>query len=75
MYRFALFNMGERKHSDAKLVTTKKDVKEFMIYNYRHSFSGFAAHLTWSQAKLISIYTYYIPHGCGRNQSHSTTDG
>lgn len=33
---------------------SKKDARESMIYSYKHGFSGFAAHLTSSQAKKLS---------------------
>ncbi|CAH8319822.1 unnamed protein product [Eruca vesicaria subsp. sativa] len=58
--------LGEREHNDPELVTashlrmleslleSKKDASEFMVHSYRHGFSGFAAHLTDSQAKKIS---------------------
>lgn len=36
-----------------------KDASESMVYSYRHGFSGFAAHLTDSQAKTIAgTYVY-----------------
>ncbi|KAJ4908503.1 Subtilase family protein [Raphanus sativus] len=58
--------LGARKHNDVKLTTashidllksllgSKKDARESMIYSYKHGFSGFAAHLTSSQAKKLS---------------------
>ncbi|KAH0936787.1 hypothetical protein HID58_004248 [Brassica napus] len=58
--------LGEREHNDPELVTashlrmlesllgSQKDANEFMVHSYRHGFSGFAAHLTDSQAKKIS---------------------
>ncbi|VVB14181.1 unnamed protein product [Arabis nemorensis] len=58
--------LGETEHDDPELETavhlgmlesllgSKRDASESMIYSYRHGFSGFAAHLTDSQAKKIS---------------------
>ncbi|CAN8256578.1 unnamed protein product [Cochlearia groenlandica] len=58
--------LGEKQHDDPELVTashlrilesvfgSKKDASESIVHSYRHSFSGFAAHLTDSQVKTIS---------------------
>ncbi|KAG7550373.1 Peptidase S8/S53 domain [Arabidopsis thaliana x Arabidopsis arenosa] len=58
--------LGEKEHNDPELVTashlrmlesllgSKKDASESIVHSYRHGFSGFAAHLTDSQAKKIS---------------------
>ncbi|KAG2238360.1 hypothetical protein Bca52824_092391 [Brassica carinata] len=58
--------LGEREHNDPELVTashlrmlesllgSKKDASESMVHSYRQGFSGFAAHLTDSQAKKIA---------------------
>ncbi|XP_071725244.1 subtilisin-like protease SBT3.4 [Rutidosis leptorrhynchoides] len=58
--------MGERKYDDPKLVEkthhemlnnvlgSEEASANSMIYSYKHSFSGFAAKLTKSQAKMFS---------------------
>ncbi|GLT30645.1 hypothetical protein SLA2020_054360 [Shorea laevis] len=58
--------MGDRQHDEAHLVQdlhhqilseilgSKEAAKESILYSYRHGFSGFAAVLTQSQAKLIA---------------------
>ena len=58
--------LGEREHNDPELTTashlrmlesllgSKKDASESMVHSYRQGFSGFAAHLTDSQAKKIA---------------------
>ncbi|KAG2238361.1 hypothetical protein Bca52824_092392 [Brassica carinata] len=73
--------LGEREHNDPELVTashlrmlesllgSKKDASESMVHSYRQGFSGFAAHLTDSQAKRsqhpdvvqVSPNTFYEP--------------
>nr|XP_029123491.1 subtilisin-like protease SBT3.9 [Elaeis guineensis] len=58
--------MGERKHEDPQHVTashndmltslleSKEEALASIVYSYRHGFSGFAAMLTESQAKLLA---------------------
>ncbi|KAG7601979.1 unnamed protein product [Arabidopsis thaliana] len=58
--------LGEKEHNDPELVTSshlrmlesllgsKKDASESIVHSYRNGFSGFAAHLTDSQAEQIS---------------------
>ncbi|KAL5563111.1 hypothetical protein UlMin_032858 [Ulmus minor] len=58
--------MGESKHVEPELVSeshhqilsdvlgSKEAAKESILYSYKHGFSGFAAVLTQSQAKLIA---------------------
>ncbi|BFG41413.1 hypothetical protein CerSpe_276870 [Prunus speciosa] len=58
--------MGERQHEEPDLVSeshheilsnvfgSKEAVKQSILYSYKHGFSGFAAVLTQSQAKLIA---------------------
>ncbi|KFK25462.1 hypothetical protein AALP_AA8G118000 [Arabis alpina] len=58
--------LGEPEHNDPELVTashldmlesllgSKKDASESMVHSYRHAFSGFAVHLTDSQAEKIA---------------------
>ncbi|XP_008236858.1 PREDICTED: subtilisin-like protease SBT3.6 [Prunus mume] len=58
--------MGERQHEEPELVSeshheilsyvfgSKEAAKQSILYSYKHGFSGFAAVLTQSQAKLIA---------------------
>ncbi|BBH09328.1 Subtilase family protein, partial [Prunus dulcis] len=58
--------MGERQHEEPDLVSeshheilsnvfgSKEAAKQSILYSYKHGFSGFAAVLTQSQAKLIA---------------------
>ncbi|CAH2072964.1 unnamed protein product [Thlaspi arvense] len=58
--------LGDVEHNDPELVTashhrmlesllgSKKDASESIVHSYRHGFSGFAAHLTDSQAKKLA---------------------
>ncbi|KAI9169159.1 hypothetical protein LWI28_007909 [Acer negundo] len=58
--------LGEKQHDDnqlvvdshhqmlAEIVGSQEEASKLMVYNYKHSFSGFAAKLTDSQAQLLS---------------------
>ncbi|XP_010271499.1 PREDICTED: subtilisin-like protease SBT3.9 isoform X2 [Nelumbo nucifera] len=60
--------MGERRHHDyqltqdshheilSTLLGSKQAARESILYSYKHGFSGFAALLTQSQAKLIADF-------------------
>ncbi|KAG8367779.1 hypothetical protein BUALT_Bualt16G0108200 [Buddleja alternifolia] len=58
--------LGDKPHDDHVLITeshhdiladvvgSKEEAKKLMVYNYKHSFSGFAARLTKAQAKKLA---------------------
>ncbi|ESQ33489.1 hypothetical protein EUTSA_v10006855mg [Eutrema salsugineum] len=58
--------LGEKQHDDPDFVTeshhqilssvlgSKEDAHDSMVHSYRHGFSGFAAKLTESQAKILA---------------------
>ncbi|XVF53195.1 hypothetical protein PTKIN_Ptkin05aG0080800 [Pterospermum kingtungense] len=64
--RVHIVYLGERLHNDPKLITeshhdllativgSKEAAADSMVYSYKHGFSGFAAKLTESQAKMVS---------------------
>ncbi|KAL5831463.1 hypothetical protein ACOSQ3_016879 [Xanthoceras sorbifolium] len=66
MSKVHIVYLGERQHDDPKLITdshhdilatvvgSKEAASEFMVYSYKHGFSGFAAKLTEAQAQKLS---------------------
>ncbi|XP_038981939.1 subtilisin-like protease SBT3.5 [Phoenix dactylifera] len=77
--------LGERKHEDPHHVTashhdmltsllgSKEEASASIVYSYRHGFSGFAAMLTESQAKLLAESPEVISVRPSRNYQLLTT--
>ncbi|KAG1347389.1 hypothetical protein COCNU_06G012180 [Cocos nucifera] len=77
--------MGERKHEDPQHVTashhdmltsllgSKEEALGSIVYSYRHGFSGFAAMLAESQAKLLAESPEVISIRPSRNYQLQTT--
>ncbi|KAL1223194.1 Subtilisin-like protease SBT3.17 [Cardamine amara subsp. amara] len=67
-YKIHIVHLGAKKHNTPELVTeshyqilesilgSKEAAKNSIVYSYRHGFSGFAAKLTASQAKNLSVH-------------------
>ncbi|CAN1256045.1 Subtilisin-like protease SBT3.6 [Linum perenne] len=74
--------MGEKQLDDAELVHdfhhellsnllgSKEAAKESILYSYKHGFSGFAAVLTKSQARVIADFPGVV--GVSRNRIYTT---
>ncbi|XP_010474133.1 PREDICTED: subtilisin-like protease SBT3.17 [Camelina sativa] len=68
MSKIHIVHLGAKQHDTPELVTkshyqilepllgSKEAAKNSIVYNYKHGFSGFAAKLTASQAKNLSVH-------------------
>ncbi|KAM3374764.1 hypothetical protein P3S68_013478 [Capsicum galapagoense] len=52
-FSLLIFTCLRETTTKADNADAKKKLKKLMVYSYRHGFSGFAAKLTYSQAKQI----------------------